>query len=106
MIVPVRDPILTDVWMDSTDLVKHFNYEVGDIVEKTASIIDSQGQFQCRKRTLVLNVGKMCTLLSPVVARVKALKGSHFWPAISTTDGKNCEVNAIAHKQELKLFLE
>eukprot|EP00961_Rhodomonas_salina_P095371 1282915-Rhodomonas_salina.1 len=94
--------------MDSTDLVKHFNFELGDIVGKTASIIDSQGQLQCStgKRTLGLNVGEMCMLFSPAVARVKALKGSHFWPAISRMNGKNCEVNAIVHKQELKLFLE
>eukprot|EP00961_Rhodomonas_salina_P055142 740852-Rhodomonas_salina.1 len=49
MIVPMKDPILVDVWMDSADLVKQFTYERGDIVEKTASIIHSLGRFQCRK---------------------------------------------------------
>eukprot|EP00961_Rhodomonas_salina_P075668 1015370-Rhodomonas_salina.1 len=106
MIVPVKDPILVDVWMDSADLVKQFNYERGDIIEKTASIIDSLGRFQCSKRSLVLNVGEICTLLLPVVARIKASKGGHFWQAIATTDGRACEVNAIAHKQVLKVFLE
>eukprot|EP00961_Rhodomonas_salina_P250899 3391817-Rhodomonas_salina.1 len=91
MIVPVKDPILVDVWMDSADLVKIFNYELGYIVEKTASIIDSLGLFQCSKRSLVLNVGEMCVVLLLGVARVKASKGGHFWQAIATTDSRDCE---------------